>query len=180
MVSVRSCRTIIVGTLIYAVPATVVLNANRHVTGTLRGFDQFMNLVLDNTVDDKTKSDIGMVVSHACSCSSSSDSSWCCTLQIKEQLSTQIGKYHMKGRRGPSGVVPLNYVFERAVGCFVLTYIRCVVDRWSVVTVLSPLKLWSMYSIILMSSMLRHVKASWMFQHIQQDVCLYCRIFHPI
>jgi small nuclear ribonucleoprotein G len=32
------------------------------VTGTLRGFDQFMNLVLDNTVDDKTKSDIGMVV----------------------------------------------------------------------------------------------------------------------
>ena len=41
----------------------VALNANRHVTGTLRGFDQFMNLVLDNTVDDKTKSDIGMVVS---------------------------------------------------------------------------------------------------------------------
>lgn len=35
------------------------------VVGTLRGFDQFMNLVVDNTVevngDDKT--DIGMVVS---------------------------------------------------------------------------------------------------------------------
>ena len=43
-------------------PSAVALNANRHVTGTLRGFDQFMNLVLDNTVDDKTKSDIGMVV----------------------------------------------------------------------------------------------------------------------
>jgi len=41
---------------------SIALNANRHVTGTLRGFDQFMNLVLDNTVDDKTKSDIGMVV----------------------------------------------------------------------------------------------------------------------
>jgi small nuclear ribonucleoprotein (snRNP)-like protein len=41
----------------------VVLNANRHVTGTLRGFDQFMNVVLDQTVDMKTKTDIGMVVS---------------------------------------------------------------------------------------------------------------------
>jgi small nuclear ribonucleoprotein G len=39
-----------------------VLNANRHVTGTLRGFDQFMNVVLDQTVDMKTKTDIGMVV----------------------------------------------------------------------------------------------------------------------
>jgi small nuclear ribonucleoprotein (snRNP)-like protein len=40
----------------------VVLNTNRHVTGTLRGFDQFMNVVLDQTVDMKTKTDIGMVV----------------------------------------------------------------------------------------------------------------------
>jgi small nuclear ribonucleoprotein (snRNP)-like protein len=40
----------------------VILNANRHVTGTLRGFDQFMNVVLDQTVDMKTKTDIGMVV----------------------------------------------------------------------------------------------------------------------
>jgi small nuclear ribonucleoprotein G len=31
--------------------------------GVLRGFDQFMNLVLDGTVDTKTKADIGMVVS---------------------------------------------------------------------------------------------------------------------
>ena len=38
------------------------LNANRHVTGVLRGFDQFMNLVLDGTVDIKSKQDIGMVV----------------------------------------------------------------------------------------------------------------------
>jgi small nuclear ribonucleoprotein (snRNP)-like protein len=29
----------------------------------LRGFDQFMNIVLDNTVDTKLKQDIGMVVS---------------------------------------------------------------------------------------------------------------------
>lgn len=29
----------------------------------LRGFDQFMNIVLDNAVDEKAKTDIGMVVS---------------------------------------------------------------------------------------------------------------------
>ena len=44
------------------IPA-VSLNGNRHVTGVLRGFDQFMNVVLDNTIDDKSKTDIGMVVS---------------------------------------------------------------------------------------------------------------------
>lgn len=35
------------------------------VTGTLRGFDQFMNLVVDNTVEvnGNDKTDIGMVVS---------------------------------------------------------------------------------------------------------------------
>jgi small nuclear ribonucleoprotein G len=41
---------------------SVKLNANRHVTGVLRGFDQFMNIVLDNTVDEKLKADLGMVV----------------------------------------------------------------------------------------------------------------------
>jgi len=41
---------------------SVSLNANRHVTGVLRGFDQFMNIVLDNAVDEKAKTDIGMVV----------------------------------------------------------------------------------------------------------------------
>ncbi|KAF6266128.1 hypothetical protein OEZ86_007636 [Tetradesmus obliquus] len=41
---------------------SITLNANRHVTGTLRGFDQFMNIVLDQTVDMKAKTDIGMVV----------------------------------------------------------------------------------------------------------------------
>ncbi|CAK0785080.1 hypothetical protein CVIRNUC_008286 [Coccomyxa viridis] len=41
---------------------SVALNANRHVTGVLRGFDQFMNIVLDNAVDEKNKTDIGMVV----------------------------------------------------------------------------------------------------------------------
>ena len=40
----------------------VKLNANRHVTGVLRGFDQFMNIVLDTTVDEKGKVDLGMVV----------------------------------------------------------------------------------------------------------------------
>lgn len=44
---------------------TVKLNGNRKVTGVLRGFDQFMNLVLDNTVEEVSPSernDIGMVV----------------------------------------------------------------------------------------------------------------------
>ena len=31
----------------------------------LRGFDQFMNIVLDNAVDEKNKTDIGMVVRQA-------------------------------------------------------------------------------------------------------------------
>ena len=30
---------------------TVKLNGNRHITGTLRGFDQFMNLVIDEAVE---------------------------------------------------------------------------------------------------------------------------------
>ncbi|URE02578.1 40S ribosomal protein [Musa troglodytarum] len=42
----------------------IKLNANRVVVGTLRGFDQFMNLVVDNTVEvnGNEKNDIGMVV----------------------------------------------------------------------------------------------------------------------
>ncbi|KAL4555762.1 hypothetical protein LXL04_038390 [Taraxacum kok-saghyz] len=42
----------------------IKLNANRTVVGTLRGFDQFMNLVIDNTVEvnGDEKNDIGMVV----------------------------------------------------------------------------------------------------------------------
>ncbi|KAJ0026192.1 hypothetical protein Pint_06786 [Pistacia integerrima] len=43
----------------------VKLNANQMVVGTLRWFDQFMNLVVDNTVEvnGNEKTDIGMVVS---------------------------------------------------------------------------------------------------------------------
>nr|ACG41991.1 small nuclear ribonucleoprotein G [Zea mays] len=42
----------------------IKMNANRVVIGTLRGFDQFMNLVVDNTVEvnGNDKTDIGMVV----------------------------------------------------------------------------------------------------------------------
>ncbi|KAG0500921.1 hypothetical protein HPP92_000993 [Vanilla planifolia] len=42
----------------------IKLNANRVIIGTLRGFDQFMNLVIDNTVEvnGDEKNDIGMVV----------------------------------------------------------------------------------------------------------------------
>lgn len=51
----------------------VKLNANRVVVGTLRGFDQFMNLVVDNTleVNGIDKTDIGMVVSSSISSLSS-------------------------------------------------------------------------------------------------------------
>jgi len=41
------------------------LNGNRKVTGVLRGFDPFMNLVIDEAVEDITptqKNEIGMVV----------------------------------------------------------------------------------------------------------------------
>ncbi|CAM9719722.1 unnamed protein product [Heterosigma akashiwo] len=41
------------------------LNANRKVQGVLRGFDQFMNIVLDETVDLSPSADnqkVGMVV----------------------------------------------------------------------------------------------------------------------
>ncbi|KAF4661197.1 hypothetical protein FOZ61_003464 [Perkinsus olseni] len=43
----------------------VKLNADRHVVGVVRGYDQFMNLVLDNAVElvSRTeKREIGMVV----------------------------------------------------------------------------------------------------------------------
>ncbi|CAM6091320.1 unnamed protein product [Calypogeia fissa] len=42
----------------------IKLNANRVVVGVLRGFDQFMNLVLDNTVEmnGNERNEIGMVV----------------------------------------------------------------------------------------------------------------------
>ncbi|KAL2631662.1 hypothetical protein R1flu_016348 [Riccia fluitans] len=41
----------------------IKLNANRVVVGVLRGFDQFMNLVLDNTVEinGTERNEIGMV-----------------------------------------------------------------------------------------------------------------------
>ena len=49
-------------------PHAVKLNAGRVVTGILRGFDPYMNIVLDDTVEEKSntqKIKIGMVV---CSC----------------------------------------------------------------------------------------------------------------
>ena len=52
------------------VPA-VKLNANRNVTGNLRGFDQFMNIVLDNTVEEVSeteRNDIGLVVRRLAPC----------------------------------------------------------------------------------------------------------------
>ena len=45
-------------------PRAVKLNGNRLVTGILRGFDQFMNLVLDQTLEHVAaeRNSIGMVV----------------------------------------------------------------------------------------------------------------------
>jgi small nuclear ribonucleoprotein G len=43
----------------------IKLNGNRKISGVLRGFDQFMNLVLEDTVEEVSaaeKHDIGMVV----------------------------------------------------------------------------------------------------------------------
>ena len=42
----------------------IQLNANRKVSGVLRGYDAFMNLVLDEAIEESaaTKPDIGMVV----------------------------------------------------------------------------------------------------------------------
>lgn len=45
---------------------SIKLNAGRCVTGVLRGFDPFMNLVLDESVEeskDGSRNNIGMVVS---------------------------------------------------------------------------------------------------------------------
>eukprot|EP00240_Pyramimonas_obovata_P009274 CAMPEP_0118930214 /NCGR_PEP_ID=MMETSP1169-20130426/6973_1 /TAXON_ID=36882 /ORGANISM="Pyramimonas obovata, Strain CCMP722" /LENGTH=78 /DNA_ID=CAMNT_0006872537 /DNA_START=165 /DNA_END=401 /DNA_ORIENTATION=+ len=42
---------------------SIKLNANRHVVGVLRGYDAFMNLVLDETVEQgQEKHNLGMVV----------------------------------------------------------------------------------------------------------------------
>lgn len=44
----------------------VKLNGGRHVVGILRGFDPFMNMVIDESIEeckDGTKNNIGMVVS---------------------------------------------------------------------------------------------------------------------
>lgn len=44
---------------------SVKLNGKRHVTGILRGFDQFMNITLDQAVEDVSateKREIGIVV----------------------------------------------------------------------------------------------------------------------
>lgn len=46
----------------------VKLNGGRHVIGILRGFDPFMNMVIDESVEeckDGTKNNIGMVVSYS-------------------------------------------------------------------------------------------------------------------
>lgn len=42
---------------------SVKLNAKRAVSGRLRGFDHFLNLVLDEAVDETEKRDIGLIVS---------------------------------------------------------------------------------------------------------------------
>jgi small nuclear ribonucleoprotein G len=43
---------------------SVKMNGKRHVTGILRGFDQFMNITLDQATEDvnNEKHDIGIVV----------------------------------------------------------------------------------------------------------------------
>mmetsp|Transcript_4667 Transcript_4667/g.4415 ORF Transcript_4667/g.4415 Transcript_4667/m.4415 type:complete len:87 (-) Transcript_4667:458-718(-) len=38
------------------------LNGNRKVVGTLRGYDAFLNVVLEETIDDLNKDEIGTIV----------------------------------------------------------------------------------------------------------------------
>jgi len=43
----------------------IKLNGNRKISGILRGYDQFMNLVIDNTIEEVSgteRNEIGMVV----------------------------------------------------------------------------------------------------------------------
>jgi len=43
----------------------IKLNGNRRISGILRGFDQFMNLVIDNAIEEvssEERNEIGMVV----------------------------------------------------------------------------------------------------------------------
>jgi small nuclear ribonucleoprotein (snRNP)-like protein len=46
-------------------PVHLHLNANRYISGTLRGYDMFLNLVLDNAVEDVQgeKTEVGTTVS---------------------------------------------------------------------------------------------------------------------
>ena len=52
-------------------PISLHLNKSRKVTGMLRGYDQFMNIVLGDAIEDVSATEqnkIGMVVSKAPSC----------------------------------------------------------------------------------------------------------------
>lgn len=60
------------------------LNGNRHVVGVLRGYDNFMNIVLDNTVEvvnPTEKNELGMVVIRG-----NSILTWECLDRVKMQI----------------------------------------------------------------------------------------------
>lgn len=38
------------------------INKNRKISGTLRGYDQFMNVVLEDAIDMSDRSSLGMIV----------------------------------------------------------------------------------------------------------------------
>lgn len=52
-------------TVTLAPAVAVKLNANRAISGIMRGYDQFMNIVLDAAHDDKEDVELGMVVRSA-------------------------------------------------------------------------------------------------------------------
>lgn len=57
------CNTLLLKSHVFGL---VKLNGGRHVIGILRGFDPFMNMVIDESIEeckDGTKNNIGMVVS---------------------------------------------------------------------------------------------------------------------
>merc|ERR1712146_184053 len=67
----------------------IKLNLGRHVYGTLRGYDQFMNIVLDNAIEivsSTEKNEIGMVVIRG-----NAIEMWECLDKVNARLMTATG-----------------------------------------------------------------------------------------
>ncbi|KAF6163964.1 hypothetical protein GIB67_011655 [Kingdonia uniflora] len=79
----------------------IKLNVNRVVVGTFRGFDQFMNLVIDNTVETNgnEKNEIGMVEGDAATTEEAKKSNHVARKVEKRQKGRQLDA-HIKEQFG--------------------------------------------------------------------------------